>query len=54
MATLLVDMMRDSDAPPEQYQRLGLPAEGPVTAEHLLIEKQWDQVQRGLTPAPYR
>lgn len=52
MATLLVDMMRDSDAPPEQYQRLGLPVEGPVTAEHLLVEKQWDQVQRGLTPAP--
>ncbi|MGB3375797.1 MAG: sulfatase [Microbacterium sp.] len=52
MAGLLVDMMRDNDAPPEQYERLGLPAEGSVTREHLLVEKQWEQMQRGLAAAP--
>ncbi|MEI3848858.1 MULTISPECIES: sulfatase [Microbacterium] len=52
MATLLVEQMRASDAPPEQYERLGLPAEGPVTSAHLLIGAQWEQVQRGLTAAP--
>ncbi len=45
MAALLVELMRAEHAPPEQYQRLGLPPTGPVTSEHLLVKKQWDQVQ---------
>ena len=52
MATMLVEQMRASDAPPEQFERLGLPAHGEVTAEHLLVEAQWEQVQRGLAAAP--
>ncbi|WGD37320.1 sulfatase [Lysinibacter sp. HNR] len=50
MATLLVEAMRFSDAPVEQFQRLGLPAEGEVGDEHLLIEKQWEQVERSREP----
>ncbi|WP_432877628.1 sulfatase [Kribbella sp. CA-245084] len=40
MAQLLVDTMRRHGAPPEQYQRLGLPATGDVAPEHLLIRRQ--------------
>jgi arylsulfatase A-like enzyme len=42
MAGLLVEVMRAADAPGEQYQRLGLPQDGPVGAEDLLIRKQCD------------
>ncbi|MCB8044993.1 sulfatase-like hydrolase/transferase [Microbacterium oxydans] len=52
MAKLLVEQMRASDAPPEQFARLGLPVRGEVTEEHLLIAAQWEQVQRGLSAAP--
>jgi arylsulfatase A-like enzyme len=52
MASLLVAAMRENDAPAEQYERLGLPAEGPVTADHLLVERQWDRVARASSPAP--
>lgn len=44
MASLLVELMRATDAPPEQYARLGLPPDGPVTTGHLLVRAQWDQV----------
>lgn len=44
MAGMLVELMRQNDAPPEQYQRLGLPEQGPVAAEHLLVRAQWRQV----------
>ncbi len=37
MAELLVQLMRESDAPDEQYVRLGLPQNGAVTSEHLLL-----------------
>ncbi|MGV8846215.1 sulfatase [Tessaracoccus sp.] len=37
MATLLVELMRQSDAPADQYVRLGLPPSGPVGPEHLLL-----------------
>lgn len=40
MAQLLVDLMRTSDAPAEQYVRLGLPADGDVTEEHLVLQSQ--------------
>ncbi|SDT72296.1 sulfatase [Jiangella sp. DSM 45060] len=45
MATLLVEAMRANDAPPSQYVRLGLPEQGAVTREHLLIAAQWEQVR---------
>ncbi len=52
MAALLVDLLRASDAPESQYQRLGLPPEGPVTAEHLLTRVQRPQAELGLQPPP--
>lgn len=37
MATLLVELMRGNYAPAEQFSRLGLPAQGPVGVEHLVL-----------------
>lgn len=51
MAGLLVDLMRASEAPASQFQRLGLPAGGPVEARHLLVRAQWDLVEAGQRPA---
>ncbi len=45
MATLMRDLMIESDAPPEQFERIGLPESGPVTAEHLLCRAQAEQVE---------
>ncbi|WP_433171938.1 sulfatase [Actinoallomurus sp. CA-150999] len=45
MVGLLVEQLRASDAPPEQYERLGLPESGPVTPDHLLVRAQWEQVR---------
>src|SRR5699024_437366 len=50
MATLLVQGMRDNDAPPDQYQRLGLPPTGEVRAEHLVLTEQADQQQEPPDP----
>jgi arylsulfatase A-like enzyme len=52
MAGKLVDLLRASDAPEEQYSRLGLPTSGPVGDEHLLVERQWQQVEHGRRPPP--
>jgi arylsulfatase A-like enzyme len=52
MVELLVRDMRDSDAPLEQYERLGLPAAGAVTEEHLLVKGQWHSVQASSSPVP--
>lgn len=56
MIGLLVDQMRANEAPASQFDRLGLPAEGPVTEAHLQIDRQWPQVeasrQRDWTTAP--
>ncbi|MFD7919133.1 sulfatase [Streptomyces sp. NPDC059740] len=52
MATLLVEQMRALDAPADQFARLGLPASGPVTAEHLLTRSQLPQVQGADRPLP--
>jgi hypothetical protein len=54
LAGLMVDLMRANDAPAEQYERLGLPATGPVLSEHLLIKAQWEQAQRALQPTVRR
>lgn len=56
MLGLLVDLMRENDAPVEQYTRLGLPGEGTVGTEHCLLAVQrelalWAKHNR---PAPFR
>ncbi|MFJ1886762.1 sulfatase [Streptomyces sp. NPDC088137] len=52
MATRLTDLLRTSDAPPEQYVRLGLPESGPVTEAHLLARTQRPQVEASTAPPP--
>ncbi|MFJ3437504.1 sulfatase [Streptomyces cyaneofuscatus] len=52
MATLLVELMRATDAPPSQYERLGLPAGGPVGQEHLLARAQAAQAGESAEPLP--
>jgi arylsulfatase A-like enzyme len=52
MVELLVAAMRENDAPADQFERLGLPQVGPVTAEHLLIERQWSRVGLATARAP--
>jgi arylsulfatase A-like enzyme len=44
MCRLMVDLLQSSDAPAEQYRRLGLPEHGAVTSEHLLVRRQWHRV----------
>ena len=39
MIGLMVDLMRKNDAPPEQYQRLGIPQDGNVGDEHLNLQE---------------
>lgn len=45
LATLLVQLMRENDAPESQFERLGLPATGEVDESHLLVNSQWAQVE---------
>ena len=45
MATLMRDLMLDNAAPPEQFQRMGLPVTGRLEASHLLCRAQHDQVE---------
>ncbi|WP_326837047.1 sulfatase [Amycolatopsis rhabdoformis] len=52
MATHLVELMRASDAPVSQFERLGLPAEGPVSAEHLLVRAQREMALAALEDLP--
>lgn len=44
MLAVLVDHMRLNEAPNSQFERLGLPASGPVGPEHLQARRLWDQV----------
>jgi len=50
MIGLMLELMRANDAPPEQYERLGLPVEGDADAGHLLVRRQWAQVEAARTP----
>ncbi|MEV4062880.1 sulfatase [Nonomuraea dietziae] len=52
MAGLLVELMRANEAPPSQYERLGLPYEGEVTEAHLLVAAQRDQAEQAAEPLP--
>ena len=47
MIALMVGLMAASDAPPEQYERLGLPADGNVTEEHLQLGYEPESSLRG-------
>ena len=51
LATALRDTLVTSDAPAEQFDRLGLPASGPLSDEHLLVSDQWPMLQASLGPA---
>ncbi|MCS3842372.1 sulfatase [Microbacterium sp. AK031] len=51
LATALRDTLVSSDAPAEQFDRLGLPASGPLSDEHLLIAGQWPMLQASLEQA---
>ncbi|MER7787013.1 sulfatase [Streptomyces sp. NPDC097640] len=52
MAGLLTELLRATDAPDDQYLRLGLPRTGPVTAEHLLVRAQGERARAALRPLP--
>jgi arylsulfatase A-like enzyme len=40
MIGILVDLMRENDAPPDQFERLGLPLDGEVREEHLALKER--------------
>lgn len=40
MTEAMIRLMRENEAPPEQYERLGLPADGSVTPEYLAERKR--------------
>lgn len=52
MIGLLVGALRAADAPPSQYQRLGLPLSGAVGEEHLLVRRQRARAERMWRPVP--
>ena len=52
MASLLVGRLRESDAPPSPYERLGLRADGPVTEKHLLVRAQRAQAELAAEALP--
>lgn len=53
MMTLLVSLMLANDAPPSQYERLGLPFEGLPNESHLQISKSWPRIaESALLPEP--
>ncbi|MFI6348342.1 sulfatase [Streptomyces sp. NPDC050560] len=54
MTTLLTELMRAADAPAEQFTRLGLPATGPVTGDHLLAREQYGLVRAATEDLPRR
>jgi arylsulfatase A-like enzyme len=52
MLRLLVRLMRESDAPASQYERLGLPAVGEPGPEHLLVRAQAVRAAATAEPLP--
>ncbi|WP_284740464.1 sulfatase [Amycolatopsis sp. RTGN1] len=50
MIRLLLGLMRETDAPAEQYERLGLPAHGDPGEGHLQVRRQWTQVETAREP----
>ncbi|MFJ9173739.1 sulfatase [Streptomyces sp. NPDC102360] len=52
MASLLCRLMRETDAPRSQYERLGLPHDTEPTAEHLLVRAQAARAAATAEPLP--
>lgn len=52
MIGLLLNAMRAADAPPSQYERLGLPATGDADATHLLARAQLSTYRASTEPLP--
>lgn len=50
MIALMVALMQANDAPAEQYERLNLPADGVIKAEHLHLAAQHEQALQALNP----
>jgi arylsulfatase A-like enzyme len=56
MIGLLLNLMRQNDAPPEQYERLGLPSQGDISDDQLRCREQRDKAEAtiGETPVTWR
>lgn len=52
MLDLLVRLMRENDAPVSQFTRLGLPVEGPVAPEHLMVRRDAERAAATAQPLP--
>jgi arylsulfatase A-like enzyme len=52
MLALLAVLLHDSDAPASQFQRLGIPYDGPCTGEHLLVRAQAERAAALAVPMP--
>ncbi len=52
MLEMLLQALRESDAPTSQYERLGLPATGPASRAHLLAAAQHERYRESLQPLP--
>lgn len=52
MAGLMVELMRATEAPKSQFERMGLPFDGPITADHLLAGEQADRANAAIAPLP--
>lgn len=50
MMRLLVEMMRDNDAPASQFERLGLPAQAEPGPQHLLVRRQHERAAEMAEP----
>ncbi len=50
MIELMVALMRENDAPPEQYERLNLPPDGVVEPHHLQLAAQHEIAMQALNP----
>jgi hypothetical protein len=49
MIRLMLEWMHWSDAPPEQFERLGLPGGGEIRPEHLLCARQSELVRQAMS-----
>jgi hypothetical protein len=52
MLRLLAQMMHDSDAPRSQFDRLGIPLDGPIGPEHLLVRAHAERAAATAEPLP--
>lgn len=52
MIALMVALMRENDAPPEQYERLNLPPNGVVESHHLQLAAHHKHALEALNPPP--